>query len=322
MNLFYSNYLFLHLIFLLIPFNINPSIKKSLKGFFSGGGIGFVVSGITSNKALVPRKRDISDSNVKQFYAENTVTFNDIAGIDNVIEEVKTVVDFIKEPERYKSLGAKFPKGILLQGPPGNGKTLLARAIANESGFNFYYESASSFVEIYVGTGAKRIRDIFDKARKNKPSILFIDEIDAIGAVNRRDNGNEEYRQTLNELLCQLDGFNKDESLIVIAATNNAYALDTALKRPGRFTKIVDVPMPDNKARKDILNLYIKKLPRIDILENYIDLLVDRTFEFSAADLENLVNESALRAVSKRADKISKEHFDFALEKIVKRNLN
>lgn len=317
MKLFQSIVLFS---LLLIPFDIRSSIKRSLKGFLSGGGIGFVVSGITSNKPSSVAKRDVSSIPFKQFNGENPVTFNDIAGIDKAIEEVKTVVDFVKEPERYKSLGAKFPKGILLQGPPGNGKTLLARAIANEAGFNFYYESASSFVEIYVGTGAKRVRDIFDQARKNKPSILFIDEIDAIGAVKRGDGGNEEYRQTLNELLCQLDGFNKDDSLIVIAATNNAYALDRALKRPGRFTRIIDVPMPDDKARKDILNLYIRKLPKVDIEDDYIDLLVNGTYGFSAADLENLVNESALHAVSMRADKILKEHFDFGLEKTLNRS--
>jgi cell division protease FtsH len=207
----------------------------------------------------------------------------------------------------------------LLQGPPGNGKTLLAQAIANEAGFNFYTESASAFVELYVGAGAKKIRELFDKARNNKPAIIFIDEIDAIGAANRGIGGNEEYRQTLNQLLVELDGFSKDNSVIILAATNNADALDSALKRPGRFTKIINIPLPDEKARRDILNLYIKKLPIFDITPETMTILINRSLGFSAAELKNIVNEATLRAVELNAQKVTNEHFIFGLEKTEQR---
>ncbi len=303
------------------------STSRKIKGFFGGGIIGFVFRGIshksTRNQDNIQTKTLQLDG--RSVFLKNMpddiqgVKFDDIAGIDDVIEEVKTVVDFVKNPAKYKALGAKFPKGILLQGPPGNGKTLLARAIANESGLNFFYESASSFVELYVGVGAKRIRDFFEKARNHKPSIVFIDEIDAIGAANRGAGGNEEYRQTLNELLCQLDGFSKDDSVIVIAATNNSDALDPALKRPGRFTKIIEVPLPDMSARFEIFNFYINKLPNVKINRDVFDQIVANTKGFSAAELENLVNESALYAVSRGASMITDEHFAFGYKKSVER---
>lgn len=315
-------YIFIFSFFLTL--NCFSGLKKTIKGFLSGG-----VIGVASNLLLLNSKNrqvpsdgfdNYKSFQVKAVESKNDVTFDDVIGIDDAIDEVKTVVDFLQNPEKYKRLGAKIPKGILLQGPPGNGKTLLARAIANETNCNFFYESGSAFVEMYVGVGAKRVREIFDKARKNKPSIIFIDEIDAIGATQRRIGSNEEYRQTLNELLCQLDGFNKDSSIIVIAATNNAYSLDKALMRPGRFTKIINVPKPNEKSRKEILQFYINKLPRVNIKYSEIENLANKTASFSGADLENLVNEAVLYAVNKNSDKLTLEHFSFALEKTLNQN--
>ena len=319
---------FISLLLLLIPFNCFSGLKKTVVGFFSGGVIGVASSLlVSSNKRNDVTVEDDYDQyrsfNIKPIVKEvstNNITFDDIVGIDDAIDEVKTVVDFLQNPDKYERLGAKIPKGILLQGPPGNGKTLLARAIANETNCDFFYESGSAFVEMYVGVGAKRIRELFDKARKSKPAIIFIDEIDAIGAAQRGIGSNEEYRQTLNELLCQLDGFNKDNSIVVIAATNNAYALDKALMRPGRFTKIVNVPKPNEKARQEILEFYINKLPRVEIKYSDIEKISKKAFHFSAADLENLVNEATLNAVNKNSDKLTQEHFYFALEKTLKRN--
>ena len=257
-------------------------------------------------------------SNKNKKNKENKVYFKDVVGLNDVLCEVTEVVDFLKNPQKFKDFGAKMPKGILLEGPPGTGKTLIARAIANESGCNFYYESASSFVEMFVGVGAKRVRELFDNARKGKPSIVFIDEIDAIGAASRGTGGNEEYRQTLNQLLTELDGFEKDDSIIVIAATNNANALDKALKRPGRFTRIIKVPRPDKDGRRDLLLYYVNKLPKVKMEETEIEEFVNKTTGFSGAELENLVNEAAMHAVRANASVVEKDHFEQAYKKIIK----
>lgn len=327
MNFFFKN-IFILLFLLFIPFNCFSGLKKTITGFFSGG----VIGAASSLLVVKNKKNDVITEDDYDHYRSfdikpveketsmNNVTFNDIVGIDDAIEEVKTVVDFLQYPEKYKRLGAKIPKGILLQGPPGNGKTLLARAIANETNCNFFYESGSAFVEMYVGVGAKRIRELFDKARKSKPAIIFIDEIDAVAGVRRDAGSNEEYHQTLIELLCQLDGFNKDDSIIVIAATNKVYSLDKALMRPGRFTKIINISKPNKKARQEILEFYINKLPRVEIKYSAIENIAQKTLYFSAADLENLVNEATLNAVKKNSDKLTQEHFSFALEKTLKRN--
>jgi len=248
------------------------------------------------------------------------ITFKDIIGQKEALIEVKEVVDFLKNPEKYNRLGAQIPKGILLEGPPGNGKTLIAKAIANESDCNFIYESASSFVELYVGAGAKNVRKLFEKARAQKPCIIFIDEIDAIGAVNRGGGGNEEYRQTINELLCQLDGFDTENDIIVIAATNYAHALDKALTRAGRFDRIVKVPAPDEQGRKEILQHYLTKLPSVEKEAlSSLDELAQETKGLSCADLKNLVNESTLLAVRDNAQKVELAHIKAACEKVGKK---
>lgn len=260
----------------------------------------------------------VSNSRSKDKNGSDKVYFKDVVGLDGVLCEVTEVVDFLKNPQKFKAFGAKMPKGILLEGPPGTGKTLIAKAIANESGCNFYYESASSFVEMYVGVGAKRVRELFNKARKGRPAIVFIDEIDAIGAVSRGTGANEEYRQTLNQLLTELDGFEKDDSIIVIAATNNANSLDKALKRPGRFTRIIKVSRPDKDGRRDLLLHYTNKLPKIKMEEAELEGFVNKTTGFSGAELENLVNEAAMHAVRANANFVEKDHFEQAYKKIIK----
>ncbi len=222
------------------------------------------------------------------------ITFDDLVGVDEVLVEVKEVVNFLKHPEEFTKLGATVPRGILLEGPPGNGKTMIARALANEAGCNFEYATASSFVEKYVGMGALRVRDLFKRAKDlakktKKPTIIFIDEIDAIGSVNR-NSSNDEYRQTLNELLCQLDGFNKDSDIIVLAATNLAKSLDDALKRSGRFDRIVKVPMPGRDSRFKLLKHYLGKLPAVVITDQELEEIVKMTDGLSSADLVSLVN--------------------------------
>ncbi|MBD3273561.1 AAA family ATPase [Candidatus Dependentiae bacterium] len=328
----FFNKTFLIFLFLVYSIDCSAKLNKSLTRFLGGGFIGVFSDFIFSKKKKSNKSENFNNfnddifSNKKNFNIlpennkKNDVTFKDIIGIDEVKEEVKIVVDFLQNPKKYKCLGAKIPKGILLQGPPGNGKTLLARAVANETNCSFFYESGSSFVELYVGVGAKRIRELFDKAGKNKPAIIFLDEIDAIGGANRGIGSNEEYRQTLNEFLCQLDGFKKDDQIILIAATNNAYALDKALMRPGRFTKIIKVPMPDEAARREILEFYTKKLPSVKVRYSVIEDISKQTINFSAADLENLVNEAALHAVKQNSDKVTEENFYFALEKTLNRN--
>lgn len=278
-----------------------------------------VISGNNSseNKNYIEqdKEEDSNNNNQSNNNSENKVYFKDVIGLDKALVEVKEVVDFMKNPQKYKALGAKMPRGILLEGPPGTGKTLIAKAIANEAGCNFFYESASSFVEMYVGVGSKRVREIFQQASKHKPAIIFIDEIDAIGAVSRGAGANEEYRQTLNELLTQMDGYKENDNIIVIAATNNANALDKALKRPGRFTRIIKIPNPDKKARKEILSHYISKLPKAEKDDKFIEELSEKTGGFSAAELANIINEAAMIAVREGSNNVTKNHIEQAFEK-------
>ncbi len=245
------------------------------------------------------------------------VTFEDVAGIDECKEEVKEIVEFLKNPHRFTKLGARIPKGILLVGPPGTGKTLLARAIAGEADVPFLSISGSDFVEMFVGVGAARVRDLFAQAKRNAPCIVFIDEIDAVGRYRGAGlgGGHDEREQTLNQLLVEMDGFEANEGIVVIAATNRPDILDPALLRPGRFDRQIVVPIPDLKGREAILKVHTRKTPLADDVD--LSLIAKGTPGFTGADLENLVNEAALIAARKGKDKVSMEDFEEAKDKVL-----
>ncbi|ULJ63382.1 ATP-dependent zinc metalloprotease FtsH [Wielerella bovis] len=246
----------------------------------------------------------------------NKITFADVAGCDEAKEEVQEIVDYLKAPNRYQSLGGRVPRGILLAGSPGTGKTLLAKAIAGEAGVPFFSISGSDFVEMFVGVGASRVRDMFEQAKKNAPCIIFIDEIDAVGRQRGAGlgGGNDEREQTLNQLLVEMDGFESNQTVIVIAATNRPDVLDPALQRPGRFDRQVVVPLPDIRGREQILKVHAKKVP----LDESVDLvtLARGTPGFSGADLANLVNEAALFAGRRNKKKVDQSDFEDAKDKI------
>jgi len=245
------------------------------------------------------------------------VTFNDVAGIDEVKEEAMEIVDFLKDPKKYIKMGARIPKGILLVGPPGTGKTLLAKVIAGEAGVPFLSMSGSEFVEMFVGVGASRVRDLFEQARKNSPCIVFIDEIDAVGRFRGAGlgGGHDEREQTLNQLLAEMDGFDSQEGIIVMAATNRPDILDPALLRPGRFDRQIVVDIPDVKAREEILKVHVKKVPLGDDVD--ISVIAKGTPGFTGADIENLVNEAALIAARENSNKVYMRHFEKARDKIL-----
>jgi cell division protease FtsH len=254
----------------------------------------------------------------RQYDAEKPkVTFNDVAGQDAAKAELVEIVDFLKDPEKYIALGARIPRGVLLVGPPGTGKTLLARAVAGEANVAFFSIAASEFVEMFVGVGASRVRDLFSKAKANAPAIVFIDEIDAVGRQRGAGlgGGNDEREQTLNQLLAEMDGFDQTESIIVMAATNRPDVLDPALLRPGRFDRQVTVALPDRKGREDILKVHVRGKP----LDSDVSLsdLAKSTIGFSGADLMNLANEAALTAARRNARKIAKRDFLEAFDRIV-----
>ena len=246
----------------------------------------------------------------------NAITFADVAGCDEAKEEVQEIVDYLKAPSRYQSLGGRVPRGVLLAGSPGTGKTLLAKAIAGEAKVPFYSISGSDFVEMFVGVGASRVRDMFEQAKKNSPSIIFIDEIDAVGRQRGAGlgGGNDEREQTLNQLLVEMDGFESNQTVIVIAATNRPDVLDPALQRPGRFDRQVVVPLPDIRGREQILKVHAKKVP----LDSSVQLadLARGTPGFSGADLANLVNEAALFAGRRNKTKVDQSDFEDAKDKI------
>ncbi|WP_395374961.1 ATP-dependent zinc metalloprotease FtsH [Marinicella sp. W31] len=247
----------------------------------------------------------------------NKVTFKDMAGAEEAKEEVSEVVDFLRDPSKFQKLGGRIPRGILMVGPPGTGKTLLARAIAGEAKVPFFTISGSDFVEMFVGVGASRVRDMFEQAKKNSPCIIFIDEIDAVGRQRGAGlgGGHDEREQTLNQLLVEMDGFEGNEGVIVIAATNRPDVLDPALLRPGRFDRQVVVPLPDIQGREAILKVHMRKVPLADNVD--ASVIARGTPGFSGADLANLVNEAALFAAREDAQEISMELMDKAKDKIM-----
>jgi cell division protease FtsH len=277
-------------------------LRRGLKGMNGGGG-SFMAIGKSKAKIYVEK--------------DTKTTFKDVAGADEALEELKEVIDFLKNTEKIKSLGGKVPKGILLVGSPGTGKTLIAKAIAGEAGVPFFSTSGAEFVEMFVGVGAARVRDLFEQAKKSAPCIIFIDELDAMGKTRHSTimGGNDEKEQTLNQLLVEMDGFDTQGGIIIIAATNRPEMIDPALLRAGRFDRQVVVDKPDRKGRKDILEIHVKKT-KIDPTLN-LDTIAGLTPGFTGADLANLVNEAALIATRENRPSITTDHFTRAMERIV-----
>jgi cell division protease FtsH len=248
---------------------------------------------------------------------KNKVTFKDVAGVEEAKEELYEVVDFLKDPKKYTKLGGKIPKGVLLVGPPGTGKTLLARAVAGEAGVPFFTISGSDFVEMFVGVGASRVRDLFEQGKRNAPCLIFIDEIDAVGRHrgSGMGGGHDEREQTLNQMLVEMDGFEGNDGVIIIAATNRPDVLDPALLRPGRFDRRVIVNKPDLAGREQILQVHVKKVPTASDVN--LKKIAQGTPGFSGADLANLVNEAALNAARHSQSKVTMADFDFAKDKVI-----
>ncbi len=252
-----------------------------------------------------------------QMDAKTGVMFDDVAGIEEAKEELQEVVTFLKKPERFTAVGAKIPKGVLLVGPPGTGKTLLAKAIAGEAGVPFFSISGSEFVEMFVGVGASRVRDLFKKAKENAPCIVFIDEIDAVGRQRGAGigGGNDEREQTLNQLLTEMDGFEGNTGVIIIAATNRPDVLDSALLRPGRFDRQIEVDVPDIKGRLEVLQVHARDKKIADDVS--LDVIARRTPGFSGADLANLLNEAAILTARRRKDAVTMSEIDAAIDRVI-----
>jgi len=266
-----------------------------------------------SNKAM-----SFGKSRAKMFTSfHNKVTFDDVAGMDEAEDELQEIIEFLKEPQKFKKLGGRIPKGVMLMGPPGTGKTLLGRAIAGEANVPFFYISGSDFVEMFVGVGASRVRDLFIQGKKNAPCIIFIDEMDAVGRHRGAGlgGGHDEREQTLNQLLVELDGFESNEGVIILAATNRPDVLDPALLRPGRFDRRVVVQNPDISGREGILKIHTRKIPLSDSVD--LSIIARGTPGFSGADLENLVNEAALLAARRNKKKVDTEDFEDAKDKVL-----
>ncbi len=258
-------------------------------------------------------------SNARLFVTDskNKITFKDVAGIEEVKEELQEIIEFLKSPGKFIKIGAKIPKGVLLVGAPGTGKTLIAKAVAGEAGVPFFSISGSDFVEMFVGVGASRVRDLFNQAKRSAPCIVFIDEIDAVGRQRGAGvgGGNDEREQTLNQLLVEMDGFQTDTNIIVIAATNRPDVLDPALLRPGRFDRRVVVPKPDIKGRLEILKVHTKKIPLAEDVD--LEIIAKSTAGFVGADLSNLVNEAALLAAKRNKKIVTMDEFDVAKDKVL-----
>ncbi len=306
-----------------VEINVKPANQNSWISSFLISWLPFIiliVLWIIFLRQLQPGNKPFSfvKSRAKLVKEGNTkVTFNDVAGIEEVKEELQDVVEFLKNPQKFTKLGARIPKGILLVGPPGTGKTLLAKAVAGEAGVPFFSISGSDFVEMFVGVGAARVRDLFTQAKSQAPCIIFIDEIDAVGRQRGAGlgGGHDEREQTLNQLLVEMDGFDTEEGIVVLAATNRPDILDPALLRPGRFDRQVVVPPPDLNGREAILKLYAKKFkvdPSVDFRA-----LAKSTPGFTGADLENMLNEAALIAAKKGKERIETEDLEEAKDKIL-----
>ena len=269
------------------------------------GGPGGMAGGLLSGRFSRPAK------------STKTLTFEDVAGQDQAKREVAELVEFLRDPGRFNSVGAEVPHGVLLVGPPGTGKTLMAKALAGEADVPFFSTSGSEFIEIFVGVGAGRVRSLFEEARKAAPSIIFIDELDSVGRTRGTGlgGGNDEREQTLNQILAELDGFSEREAVVVLAATNRPDVLDPALLRPGRFDRHVTLNLPDKKARRAILDIHARKLPLEDTGD--LDQMASGTPGFSGADLKNLLNEAAISAARRNADLISRRDLDEARDKVM-----
>ncbi len=272
----------------------------------SGGGPGSQIFNIGKSKATLQNGTKVN------------VTFKDVAGLNEAKEEVMEVVDFLKSKDKYIALGGKIPKGVLLVGPPGTGKTLLAKAVAGEAGVPFFSISGSDFVEMFVGVGASRVRDLFKQAREKAPCIVFIDEIDAIGRARGRSNfsGNDERENTLNQLLVEMDGFGTDKGVILMAATNRADVLDTALMRPGRFDRQIGIDRPDLQGREAIFKVHLKNI-KIDKDDVNPEALAEMTPGFAGADIANVCNEAALVAARRNKKKVEMDDFNYALDRVI-----
>ena len=279
--------------------------------------IGFAFFFLTRQVGGANKSFDFGKSRAKLHSDKNKVTFENVAGLVEEKYEVKELIDFLKSPKKFQKLGARIPKGVLLVGPPGTGKTLLARAVAGEANVPFYYISGSDFVELFVGVGASRVRDMFKQAKQTAPCLIFIDEIDAVGRQRGTGlgGGHDEREQTLNQLLTEMDGFGENEGIIIIAATNRPDVLDPALLRPGRFDRQVTVSLPDISERESILKVHAKnKILASDVTLKY---LAKRTSGFSGADLENLLNEAALLAVRRDKEEITMSEIDEAHDRVL-----
>src|SRR4051812_7118450 len=296
-------------------FSVVGSVLLSLLPVLLIGGFFFYMmrqAPGTNNQAL-----SFGKSRARMFIGNKpTVTFEDVAGVDEAKQELTEVVEFLKYPEKFSTLGARIPRGVLLVGPPGTGKTMLARAVAGEAGVPFFSISGSEFVEMFVGVGASRVRDLFDQAKKNSPCIVFVDEIDAVGRQRGAGlgGGHDEREQTLNQLLVEMDGFDTGTNVIVIAATNRPDILDPALLRPGRFDRKVILDAPDVKGREAILQVHAKGKPIADDVA--LSTLAKSTPGFSGADLANLVNEAAILAARRNKKIITMNEFEEAVEKV------
>jgi cell division protease FtsH len=306
-----------------VPFDVKPVSDSPWTAFFLSYApilmaiffMLFIMRQMQSggNKALSfgKSKAKLSSS------AQKKVTFKDVAGVDEAKDELQEIIDFLREPQKFQKLGGRIPKGVLLMGPPGTGKTLMARAVAGEANVPFFSISGSDFVEMFVGVGASRVRDLFEQGKKNAPCIVFIDEIDAVGRHRGAGlgGGHDEREQTLNQLLVEMDGFESNEGVILVAATNRPDVLDPALLRPGRFDRRIVVNRPDVKGREGILSVHTKKIPMSEDVD--VAILARGTSGFSGADLANLVNEAALNAARYNQKAVRMLDFEFAKDKVL-----